>query len=382
MKYGHLELVKVKLKTLTPVYIGSGESLTKKEYIFDRQRKLIYIPDLGKLTGFLAQRTMLKAYERYLLQPRNNDLYYFLYENKVGKSDYNKFTLYTLDASEIINQDKFRGILTFVKGADGLPYIPGSSLKGAIRTAIAAKLLQKGNYEINISNIEKAVSNVNKEDFRYYTNREARNLECGLFNKLDLKDPKYPDRIKWYNSVNDCMRGIQISDSKSIDFKHLTICGKYDRKPDGNTNVLPIYRECLIPGTTTEFYMTLDKPVLSKWSIDLDYIQDALDVFMDLYHGKFSSYFRDRREDTENIQLNGNLILGGGAGYATKTISYPLIQNRDRALDLVQKIMIKEFPKHKHEKDTAVHKVSPHTLKTTVYKGRYYGMGKCHITFA
>ena len=58
---------------------------------------------------------MLKAYERYLLQPRNNDLYYFLYENKVGKSDYNKFTLYTLDASEIINQDKFRGILTFEK---------------------------------------------------------------------------------------------------------------------------------------------------------------------------------------------------------------------------------------------------------------------------
>ncbi|NLN42002.1 MAG: type III-A CRISPR-associated RAMP protein Csm5 [Clostridiales bacterium] len=128
MKYGHLERVKLKLETLSPVFIGSGESLTKKEYIYDRKTKMIYMLDLGKFIGFLAERSLLKAYERYLLQPRNNDLYFFLYENKVEKKDYEKFTLYTLDAGEIISQDKFRGILTFVKGADGLPYIPGSSL--------------------------------------------------------------------------------------------------------------------------------------------------------------------------------------------------------------------------------------------------------------
>ena len=53
MKYGHLELVKVKLKTLTPVFIGSGEKFDKEGiYIFDRQRKLIYIPDLGSLLDF------------------------------------------------------------------------------------------------------------------------------------------------------------------------------------------------------------------------------------------------------------------------------------------------------------------------------------------
>lgn len=381
MKYGHLARVKLKLETLSPVFIGSGESLTKKEYIYDRKTKMIYMLDLGKFIGFLAERSLLKAYERYLLQPRNNDLYFFLYENKVEKKDYEKFTLYTLDAGEIISQDKFRGILTFVKGADGLPYIPGSSLKGAIRTAIAAKLLQKGNFEREISNIEKAVNNRNRRDYNYSTNREASNLDSKLFNKLDFKDPRNPNRVKWYDSVNDCMRGIQISDSTPIDFKYLTICGKYDRKPNGDINVLPIYRECLIPGTTTEFIMTLDKPVLSKWGIDLDFVQDALSVFMDIYHRQFSSYFKELREDAENIQVDANLILGGGAGYATKTLSYPLIKNRDRALKLVEKIMVRQFSKHRHEIDADVHRVSPHTLKTTMYKGKYYEMGKCHIAF-
>ena len=33
MKYGHLERIEMTLRNLAPVFIGSGESLTKKEYI-------------------------------------------------------------------------------------------------------------------------------------------------------------------------------------------------------------------------------------------------------------------------------------------------------------------------------------------------------------
>jgi CRISPR-associated protein Csm5 len=41
MRYGHLETVNVILRTLSPVFIGSGQHFGKKEYILDVQRELI-----------------------------------------------------------------------------------------------------------------------------------------------------------------------------------------------------------------------------------------------------------------------------------------------------------------------------------------------------
>ena len=380
MRYGHLERIHIKLHANSPVFIGSGESLTKKEYILDKRSGRIYIPDLGKLIGFLAERSILSNFEEYLLQPRNNDLYTFLEENKVSNKDYDKFVLYSLEAGEVITQEKFRGLLTFFKGSDGLPYIPGSSIKGAMRTAIAIKLLEKGNFESNLSDIEQAV-----DDFRsprYYVTNATNSLESQLFCKLGMTDPKNPNRLKWNDIINDFMRGIQISDSKPMSFDALTISGKYDRKPDGFINSLPIYRECLVPGSIAEFTMTLDRPVLSKLGIDVNFIKESLISFADIQDKQFIQHFSKLREDIDPLVNQGiTIVIGGGAGYVSKTITYPLFRDRQRALKIVGKMMTKQFPIHKHENDAAVHLASPHTLKTTMYKGKYYEMGRCELEF-
>ncbi len=49
MRYGHLERVELVLRTLSPVFIGSGEKLTKKEYIYDKNDRVIYMLNLAKL---------------------------------------------------------------------------------------------------------------------------------------------------------------------------------------------------------------------------------------------------------------------------------------------------------------------------------------------
>ena len=74
-----------------------------------------------------------------------------------------------------------------------------------------------------------------------------------------------------------------------------------------------------------------------------------------------------------------DLILGGGAGYVSKTVTYNLYPEREQALALAGRIMVKQFPRHGHAKDAAVHKAAPHTLKTTMYKGQYYQMGRCEL---
>jgi CRISPR-associated protein Csm5 len=380
VRYGHLEKVEVTLKALSPLFIGSGQSLTKKEYIFDRKDHRIYIPDLGRLTGYLSELLLISAFEKYLLHPAKNYLRLFLAEHNIFKKDYHNFVRYSLDAGEVEDGKRFRNILTFMKGPDERPFIPGSSLKGAIRTAVATRLLKDGAFERSISRIERGADNYTGA--RKYLSYEANTLERSLFCKLGISDPRDSDRVKWNNLVNDFMRGVQVSDSAPIDFENLTICGKYDRKPDGYLASLPIYRECLIPGTQASFVITLEIPVLAGLGIDVKYIEDALHGFADAYYEQFGKYFPVLPEDADiSANKGADIILGGGAGYASKTIVYPLIRQRQRALKLVSKIMSRQFPRHEHEKDVGEYKVSPHMLKTTMYKGRYYHMGRCKVMF-
>lgn len=380
MKYGHLERYEISLQTVSPVFIGSGRELTKKEYIFDRAKGVIYILNFARFIDFLSAHSLLPAYETFILQPGRNDLFKFLSENNIRREEFNSFVSYTIDAGEAAHSKLFRGVQTFVKGPDGRPYIPGSSLKGALRTAIAAKLSEKYNFKNIVSKIENEANNPKGK--MSDISKEADHIESQLFCRLGITDPNDPDKFGHDDIVNDFMKGISISDSTPIGFENLTLCGKYDRKPDGTVKQIPTYRECLAPGASIDFVLTLDMPVVEKVGINLKYIKEALNYFSEKYYENFERYFSVSTEDLR-VKTKGDayIMLGGGAGYATKTITYPLVHDRERAVRLVGTIMNKQFRKHKHENDARMYKVSPHILKTTYYKGLYYQMGRCMLTF-
>ncbi|HHU32015.1 MAG: type III-A CRISPR-associated RAMP protein Csm5 [Zhaonellaceae bacterium] len=379
MKYGHLERAKVTLKALSPVFIGSGESLTKKEYIFDPAKGLVHIPDLTKLIGFLKQRSLLPRYEKYLIHPRNNDLRIFLQECNIGEKDYAAFIRYSIEAGEAAKANNFREVLTFVKGPEGKPYIPGSSLKGAIRTALAAKLMQNGNWSNLRNSIEAGADNF--RGLRTYLKQESNKTEQYVFGRLEIKDPKDPAR-SIPAPINDVMRGIQVSDSTPLEYDNLILTGKYERKPDGTVKVLPIFRECLQPGSKAHFIMTLEIPILAKAGITLEFIEEALHAFADQHYAVFEEHFKELPQDAPLAAEKGvDIILGGGAGYVSKTITYNLFPERKKALSLVTKILDKQFPNHKHTKDSSIYKVSPRILKTAMYQNCYYQMGRCELIF-
>ena len=197
----------------------------------------------------------------------------------------------------------------------------------------------------------------------------SKHLESKIFRKLNIEDKRDPRKIKWYDMINDFMRGISISDSLPIHHDNLIVCGKYDRMPDGSVNILNIYRECLSPGTVTKFTLTLDKTVCLKQVLSRLH-KKSLKYFVNAQDELFNRYFPDFNNDAdEEAKKEATVILGGGAGYQSKTIVYPLFPDRQRALRVVRTMMTKQFPRHKHEADIHKHKVSPHTLKTTMYKG-------------
>ncbi|NMC26666.1 MAG: type III-A CRISPR-associated RAMP protein Csm5 [Syntrophomonadaceae bacterium] len=377
MRCGHLATINIKLRALAPVFIGSGERLKKKEYILDKQKGLIYFPDFPRMVSFLKQHSLLDAYENFLVNPNRGDFRAFLEENSVRAGDYTNFVNYSIDAGEAVRDVNFPEVLTFIKDPRGLPYIPGSSLKGALRTAVAADFLRKGDWERLRTGVERADDSKTP---RWYMDRETKDLEKRVFYRLGITNPKDGKEIN--SAVNDMMQGIRISDSAPIGFDCLTLAGKYDRKPDGSVNPLPIFRECLVPGTEACFTITLDKPVLDKVGLTIARIEEALNRFADDHYANYEQHFKELPSDADTAAKQGvDIILGGGSGYPSKTILYNLFGNRDRALPVVAKLMHRQFSSHSHGRDVTHYGVSPHILKTTLYKGAYYQMGRCELIF-
>ena len=176
------------------------------------------------------------------------------------------------------------------------------------------------------------------------------------------------------------MRGIAISDSAPVSTGQLTLCGKYDRSTDGSITIIPLFRECLKPGSELNFLMTLDYTLLRDANVNKSFIETALRDFVVLHESVFKSAFNPLDLDYINSSGNkANLLLGGGAGFASKTVQYSLVKPREQAVIRVGEVLHRSFEKHKHRLDFQNFNVSPRMMKTTCYEGQYYQMGECHL---
>lgn len=141
----------LKIKTLSPIHIGDGkfyDGMTSFEY----QGKLIPLdfPDLVRaleaseipkeeFTQWVAESKQEREYRK----PRINDFIKFMYSEQLSSfarnlSQANRGSLENLSATRI-NSD----IATCMKNAYKMPYIAGSSMKGAIETALLYSCLKK-----------------------------------------------------------------------------------------------------------------------------------------------------------------------------------------------------------------------------------------------
>ena len=63
--------------TLSPLHVGSGDRINKKEYIYQKNENKAYIPDLKKMFSGLKKLNLLREYEKYLLG-NGGDLFFWL----------------------------------------------------------------------------------------------------------------------------------------------------------------------------------------------------------------------------------------------------------------------------------------------------------------
>lgn len=364
-----LKHYKMKIEALSPIHIGNGVTIGKKEYIRIPWDQLIIIPDFNRMYLDIQKKGHSRQFEKYILENDRDDLSKWLKENGYQKKDYERWEKYRLSASEAFikpNNGKAstpKDILAFAKDAYGMPYVPGSSIKGMIRTALLAWEIHKNpsKYQDITQSIWRGAG---KEKVKrdYLLSQETAALEELTFHTVK-RDGVKPNNAVWSN-----MAGLIVSDSEPISIEQLTLSQKIDYNLRGEEKALPILREALIPGTEVFFSITID-PEICPYSIE--HIVEALNYFQEVSYDKFYKRFhRGKKED-------GIVWLGGGVGFLSKTILYPMF--KDEAYKIVDKTFVvtvgpKNYQQHKHGKNLS-NKIAPHVCKCTRYNGQLYDMG-------
>lgn len=135
----YIKRYKIKLKTLSPVFIGSGKEINKKEYVYYRDSQEVYIPDMNRLFHDILDRNLDDEYQQYLMS-ENMPLLNWLKSVGYSDSEIKKLCNIHMDCSDALeNLNRPIAIQQFVRDAYGLPYIPGSSLKGADKNLSACR---------------------------------------------------------------------------------------------------------------------------------------------------------------------------------------------------------------------------------------------------
>lgn len=275
---------------MAPIHIGNGDKYTSREFIYENG--YFYFPDMGKFYNRMVEKGYDQKFERFLQErkPRasNNRLISFLLDNRISDRDFGGYRIKeTGFETEKNNIDSKLGTINevskFMRDAFGNPYIPGSSLKGAIRT-----ILMNTNPDWNNKNVVK-----------------------------DKKENKslIPWGAKKGQEFNDLFNDIRVSDSKPFSNESLILVQKWDCSAKLlKVKPLPLYREAIAPLTKVEFTITTTTAEAATL------IEKLEDKALEFYRGYKNFFLKDFPEDKIQDNIDYPIYLGAGSGAWTKTI--------------------------------------------------------------
>lgn len=323
------------IQTIGPIHIGSGQVLKKQDYIYDFHKSKVHMINENQLVKVLKRKNLLNMYQEFLRyppkNPRENGLKNFLEAHKITQSEWKEFISY----SESVNQGKKYGNIKpkplndlhlMIRDGQNKVYIPGSSIKGAIKTALVSK----------------------------------------------------------YDNENDksVFSRIKISDSEPVDESNLAIYQKIDINKDEKP--MPLYRECIDVNTQIKFKITIED---NQYSIED--IENCIQDFYKNYYNQWLSRFKNTRGGQKFILKGGMpevkgqniLYLGGGVGFSSKTTHYQTKSHEQAKHDTFE-ILRKRF-RGTYGKMKRIPQNVPVALKGTLNysKNQSYQQGMCQITF-
>lgn len=250
-------LWKYEATVLSPLHIGSGDSLDRNHCFVDKDR--MWVIDPQRLAGHpgVAVDELVRE-----LEHSRRDLGEILRRLDVDPADVSR---YAVDCS----QRPTSGVSLAVKSAFDQPYLPGSSLKGAIRTVLAAKRSEEPAHWAAAQSALRASLNQAKRTIHRSRDRDAARERA----KTEIAEKV--EALYFGDEPNvDLLRGLRIGDSSPMGVDLLTVAkvrtlsctsqGGYNWKPWST------YIESFLPGDTCfEGRVTIDEYLFSEIGVPI-----------------------------------------------------------------------------------------------------------------
>ena len=399
-KVGNLETRTYELECVSPVHVGNGETLMAFEYLYDSTNQYVYFINEGKWITFLMRHNLIDAFADRLMniagskQNTVESLWDWLVHKGISEDELKglgerKAKATTLEVSEG-GKRSLNDIHVQMATAEGQPYIPGSSIKGALRTAILFHLIKNDyeSYQNYWEDIERLVHSGKNKISVFVNNYKKtisfdsimKEMDKKAFSRMGFKKIEWNGKPKYAtDEANSMMRGLHVSDGFCVEPVTETVVLQ---KVDATTyfereNNISLYRECIPAGTKIRFTVTIDKAFLSKIGIESfdkilemtrDYLQHGLQFQEKVYGGRYPAELEEAR--------NADVLLGGGTGFFSKTVFYQLATDKTGAQDLL-KCYFDSKSKHNHKVNDSF--ITPRTLKLTRTDAGTSLMGLCKI---
>ncbi|HII61489.1 type III-A CRISPR-associated RAMP protein Csm5 [Pyrococcus horikoshii] len=325
-------------EVLTPLHIGNGNELTPVDFypLGDR----IIVLDTEKLINDLLRLGV--EVEELLDFLRNPPGSLYLWRGYLEKLhlDPRNYARYSLRIRGELGRESSR-IKEFIK-IKGKPYIPGTSLKGAIRTAVLYKVLKDcgdvptvvealGKYGKTTGNIIRAITHPGNQDlldyYLFYLGRgNVRGKQADDILEAIVFGFEAERRFR-YEPKRDPMKALIVRDSRLIPLDNLSV---YEVRVVGWGSSIPIWVEALDPGTRFEAEVKVDRELLR---IGSDYFNGLLwhclagEDFEEFVWKAVEEFYGELAK-LDNVKERDVIRLGWGSGWISMTVGILLMRKR------------------------------------------------------
>lgn len=382
------------LECIAPLHIGSGEKLMAFEYLYDRKGQEVHFLDESKWIAFLEKRGLMDDFASFLEQrsSHSKNLWEWLLKKGVQAKELETLSIRRAKAVKLTAEgdakDKLNDIVCQTTLADGAPYIPGSAIKGAMRTGLLYGIIKREpqrfrKFWLNFLRGAQEIGRTGnprgkKGAWRRLATAVCREIEQEAFHTLSLPKTRARD------AVTSALRGLRVGDAVCMaEEKDTVILQKLDattkRRKDGRTeSELPLFRECLPAGRRLRFSLTADFSMLETVGIaSCEMIFEALRTYaqdgLKRQEGVWGKAYPELFEEA----AGADCLLGGGTGFLSKSLIYALAENDEEGRQVIAAYLDDAFMKHKHKALDG--RLSPRTLKMAELGRDLWILGLCRI---